>query len=207
MDIRTAEAIFNKIQADSAQGGGPSNYWTGLSAAISSSSNLLVTYATATAADYERIGRESLDLASDYARGLSNLAEGMGNAADRAIFEDGASGMVETIDRIRAGGAEAYVGGQLVKLLIVPGFTSLQSGFGSKVGKDIEVKHYGKLVVSCRIGGVGFCISNCASAYECRMNLFAVDTAALMFMLCMLFVLTVFCWVAYLLKRNRELGG
>lgn len=94
--------------------------------------------------------------------------------------------------------------GQLVKLLIVPGFTSLQSGLSSRVGKDIEVKHYGKLVVSCRMDGVEFCISNCASAYECRMNLFAVDTAALRFMSYMLFVLAVFCWVAYLVKRKRE---
>ena len=94
--------------------------------------------------------------------------------------------------------------GRLVKLLAIPGSTNVQSGFDSSVGKGIVVRHYGKLVVSCQIDGVEFCVSSCASAYECRMNLFAADTASLMFMLRLLFVLAVFCWVVYLIKRKRE---
>ena len=94
--------------------------------------------------------------------------------------------------------------GRLIKLLAIPGSTNVQSGFSSSVGKDIVVRHYGKLVVSCRIDGVEFCVSSCASAYECRMNLFYADAASLEKMVRTMFVLTVLCLVAYLLKINLK---
>ncbi len=93
---------------------------------------------------------------------------------------------------------------KLVQLLIIPGYTNLQSGFSASIGKTIEVKHYGKLATSCRIDGIEFCISDCTNAYECRINLYNTDTASVKSMLLMCSLLTILCLTTYLLKRNQE---
>ncbi|WP_085725320.1 hypothetical protein [Pseudomonas sp. R37(2017)] len=93
---------------------------------------------------------------------------------------------------------------KLMKFNVIPGATKIQSGFTSSVGRNIVLQHYGRLVVSCRIDGVEFCVSSCVSEYECRMNIYRADVSALGKMVCTMLVLVVICFVAYLIKRKRH---
>jgi len=63
-------------------------YWTGLTNAISASSSFISGGVTASAAQYEAIGRQMADLASNYTNGLTTLAEGTGTTAERAMLAD-----------------------------------------------------------------------------------------------------------------------
>jgi hypothetical protein len=93
---------------------------------------------------------------------------------------------------------------RLIKFNAIPGYTSVQSGFSAGAGKAIVVQHYDRLVVSCKIEGVEYCISNCASEYECGMNLYRANVSALEKMVCTLFVFVVLCLVAFFVKRKQE---
>jgi len=98
---------------------------------------------------------------------------------------------------------EKYDNGKLMKFNIIPGYTKVQSGFTSGVGRSIIVQHHGRQVVSCRIDGVEFCISNCFSEYECSMNVYRVNVSALEKMACTMFVLLIICLTAYLIKIKQ----
>lgn len=93
---------------------------------------------------------------------------------------------------------------KLTKFIAIPGYTKIQSGFSANIGQNIVVQHYGRLVVSCRIDGVEYCLTNCSSESECGMNLYRTNVSALGKMVCTMFVLVVMCLVAYLIKRKRE---
>jgi Ca2+-binding RTX toxin-like protein len=82
-------------------------YWTGLTAAISESSEFLERNANISAAQYRAYGDRMLDLASDYARGISTLADGGGLAAERAAIRETGSEILRNIESIRNSGVEA----------------------------------------------------------------------------------------------------
>ena len=93
---------------------------------------------------------------------------------------------------------------KFTRFIAIPGYTNIQGGFSAGVGRDIVVRHYGRLVVSCRIDGVEYCVTSCVSQSECGMNLYRADVSALGKMVCTMFVLLIICLVAYLIKRKRQ---
>ncbi|MCF7544292.1 calcium-binding protein [Pseudomonas petrae] len=109
MQIITMEQISSALDAASNDvSEGFTAYWTGVTNAIGASSEIIKDAASASAADYERIGREMSDLAADYSRSLANLADGVGNAADRATLNQTAATLSAAIDNIRSSGSDAY---------------------------------------------------------------------------------------------------
>jgi hypothetical protein len=82
--------------------------WTAVTVAVDSAESLLSKAGQVTAAEYEKFGRQISDLAAEYSRGLSNLAEGTGNVVERRALSDIASSLGNSIDNLREGGAEAY---------------------------------------------------------------------------------------------------
>ncbi len=82
--------------------------WTAISAAIDSAQSLLSKMGQVSAAEYERFGRQIMDMAVEYSRGLTKLSEGAGTAAERQALSDIASSLQDSIENLRNGGAEAY---------------------------------------------------------------------------------------------------
>lgn len=67
-------------------------------------------------------------------------------------------------------------GGELVRFTATPDYTKIIKSLRSNRGKDIEVKHYGEMVVECRISGVEYCKPRCFGALECQMKSFRGQT-------------------------------
>lgn len=57
--------------------------------------------------DFLRSGNALLDMASDYAKGLMNAAEGVASDSERLMLRDNAAEMMSNIENIRNQGAEA----------------------------------------------------------------------------------------------------
>ena len=87
IEINTLEAMIGVINnslvtpVDNLTG-----YWTGVTAAISSSMKILAESAAETASRNEEVGRKMTDLAADYAKGLQNAADGMDSIAQRQMM-------------------------------------------------------------------------------------------------------------------------
>lgn len=69
--------------------------------------------------------------------------------------------------------------GELVRFTAIPTYTKIIKRLSSNRGKSIEVKHYGKLVVECRISGVEYCKPMCFGSLECQMKNFRAQARAL----------------------------
>ena len=95
--------------AESTQGGSEiTSYWTGVSNAIASSLTPVAESAAQAAARYQEVGRRMTDLAADYARGLQQTAEGIGNAIERQAVQQQAARIDQAITTIRQTGIDAY---------------------------------------------------------------------------------------------------
>lgn len=70
-------------------------------------------------------------------------------------------------------------GGELVRFTAIPAYTKIIKSLHSSRGKSIEVRHYGELVVECRISGVEYCKPKCFGALECQMKSFRAQARAL----------------------------
>ncbi len=69
-----------------------------MSAAIDSAESLLSKMGEISAAEYEKFGRQISDLAAEYSRGLSTVAEGMGNTIERQSLSDIALSLNKSIE-------------------------------------------------------------------------------------------------------------
>ncbi|EJM58447.1 hypothetical protein [Pseudomonas sp. GM48] len=94
--------------------------------------------------------------------------------------------------------------GSLKKFHITSGYTEVKSGFSSSIGRKIIVQHYNRQVVSCKIDGIEFCVSNCVGKYECEMKVYRASVSALKIMVYTVAVLFFVSLVAYLIKRKRQ---
>ncbi|WP_404932187.1 calcium-binding protein [Massilia atriviolacea] len=83
-------------------------YWTGITAAISTSLTPVAETATEAAARNAGVGRAMTDLAADYASSLARLASGVGNPAEREALQAVAGEIQQAIDNIRSTGTSAY---------------------------------------------------------------------------------------------------
>ena len=70
-------------------------------------------------------------------------------------------------------------GGELVRFTAIPTYTKIIKTLSSSRDKNIEVKHYGRLVVECRISGVEYCKPMCSGSLECQMKSFRAQARAL----------------------------
>jgi hypothetical protein len=93
--------------------------------------------------------------------------------------------------------------GSLKKFNITSGYTNVSSGFSSSIGRKVIVQHYDRQVVSCKIDGVEFCVSNCVSKYDCEIKVYRASVSALKKMVYTVAVLFFVSLVAYLIKRKR----
>ncbi len=82
--------------------------WTAVSSAIECTQSLLSKIERVTAADYERFGKQLADMAADYSRALSAVAEGAGTVIEREAYSEVAVSIANAVDNLREGGAEAY---------------------------------------------------------------------------------------------------
>ncbi|MEN7531874.1 calcium-binding protein, partial [Cupriavidus sp. DL-D2] len=85
-----------------------SNYWTGLTSAISNSAKWLESAGGGTAKQLAALGEQLTDLAATQAKDFMKLAEGVGTPIERAAFREMAFDMTQRIDSIRQAGFDAY---------------------------------------------------------------------------------------------------
>lgn len=83
-------------------------FWTGVTAAISTSLTPVAETAAQAAARNAAVGSAMADLAADYMTGLQSLASGTGNAAERAALQTVALEIQQAVDNMRSTGAAAY---------------------------------------------------------------------------------------------------
>ena len=97
-------------------------------------------------------------------------------------------------------------GGELARFTAIPTYTKIIKGLSSSRGKSIEVKHYGKLVVECRISGVEYCKPMCFGSLECQMKSFRAQAWALEMTIWTVFIVGV-CALFMFAYKNKASEG
>ncbi len=82
--------------------------WTGLSNAISQSSEFISDGKFTSATDAERFGAKMMDIAADYSRGIMTIADGFGTPAEKQMLQEMGRQILEGIENMRQSGADAY---------------------------------------------------------------------------------------------------
>ena len=83
-------------------------YWSGVTAAITSSLGPLAETAAAAASRNAEVGRRMTDMAAAYGVSLQNAAEGIGNAVEKAALQAQATAIRNAVDAIRQSGTDAF---------------------------------------------------------------------------------------------------
>lgn len=82
--------------------------WTGLSNAISQSSEFISDGKFSSAADSERFGAQMADMAADYARGVMAITDGFGTPAEKQILQEMGQQILDGIENMRQSGAPEF---------------------------------------------------------------------------------------------------
>lgn len=93
--------------------------------------------------------------------------------------------------------------GELVRFTAIPTYTKIIKTLSSNRDKSIEVKHYGKLVVECRISGVEYCKPMCFGLLECQMKSFRAQGRALEMTIWTVFIVGV-CALFMFAYKNKN---